>query len=953
MRPHNALATACLVFFAMTPSLRAAPVATAVAVETAPVVDGKLDDAVWRRAKPAGGFHPLMPGRKKVHATTFRAVYTPEALYLGIRCAEENTGALKADGRRKAAVFQDDSVEIFVVPTESKADYYQFVVNANGTQGIYYWMENKNIRDTAYDALWESRTFVGKGFWSIEVALPWHVFNRTHAKDIPEDWTFNIARNRFGGTKKCELSTWSPLKRSFHEPDNFGTLKGIRYDKARYDYRFELPEVVAEPTADGLALEVRAAFLNRTGRHRNLRARCLLVEPAASTAPQTFIARKRIRNAVTFTGLAVPKPGKYDLMIELRDSDKGLPCAVYRWTADIAFRALALELDRPFYRNNIYPTQRIERIEGRLLVYLPEKKTRGARAIIRFLDGSKELARHETPVTAGALAFRFDARNLKDGEYTIKGELVGVDGKTLAEKSVTLRKLPPFDGTVTRLDRELNLVVNGEPAFALGWYGQCYRLGVGTPIPFKLTRAVNITSGIDLDKAARNGILAIVGLAPERLCGKRLKELRIKEDVEPPDFVKDAARKVIEKFRHHPALGAWYISDEPECRAVSPVWLRRYYEFIRELDPYHVTVICSRRGETFAATTDVVSSHSYLSPRMSEGKIVFTRPMTKIRRDILATFRGGKGRTAAWTTPQAFTYARFPEDCPPTFLHERCMFYTAVVSGAKGIMPYIFHDARGMMDLRIGIDAMYETLHHLSPVLLAPGREELTVVSDGDAVLALAKRTGNDITIFAVNTTEKAVKAVLKSPALAGLKDMLVVREDRLVRPAGGEFADAFGPYGVHVYTTIQTLPYMETIAQIDDRIERELAAGAKEGNLIYRSASVRCFDASGLQYRVLPFLVDGVYDHPAWLGFKSRWLEVAFGRESVISRVVVSSVNLRDYEVHAWVDGEWKKVSGVRGNRLFRVEHRFEPTATVKIRIVCGKTRTGPPEIAEVEVYK
>jgi len=944
---------ASLVLFASASLGADTPETTSIAVKTGPIIDGKRDYAVWAKTKPAGGFNALLPGREIVHKTTFRVLHDTEALYIGVRCAEENTDALKTQSVRKAAVFLDDSIEIFIAPTENRADYYQFVVNAAGTQGIYYWMEVGHIRDTSYDAVWESKTFVGEGFWSIEAAFPWHVFSRTRSRQVSAEWAFNVARNRHGGAKRTELSTWSKLKRGFHETANFGTLKGVSYDAARYDYEFVTPAIQVEPTQKGLGLTVKANLINHTGQHRNLRARCLLPAIGAETEPQDLRAMRRKTTSIEFTGLVAAKPGKYDLAIELRDSTVGRPCAVYRWPADIAFQALAIEIDQPFYRNNIYPTQEIDEIKGRLLVYLPEKKTKSAKAVIRLLKGTETLQKHETAMTSAALEFAFDAKELEAGTYAVKAELLGDGAKPLASETVAIGKLAPFAGSVTRVDRNLNLVANGRAIFPLGWYGQIYRTGSGFPFPFALSRGVNFTMGMDMDEGAANGILVVADLQPERLLAKRRSELRIKEDVEPPAFVKEAARKVIEKYRHHPALAGWYICDEPECRGVSPVWLEHYYRFVRELDPYHVAIITSRHGDLFGRTADVIIAHSYLSPREQEGRVVLNRPMSKMRRDILDVFEGGRGRTSAWTMPQAFKYARFVEDRAPDFHMERCMFYTAIAGGAKGVLPYIYHDARSQLDLRIGIDAMYETLRYLEPALLAPGPEPVSVKSPGDSVLALVKKTDQGVTIFAANMSDQPAKAKIESPALARLSQMYVVREDRMVKVARSAIEETFEGYGVHIYTTIAMLPYMDTITQINARIKREQSVGADQGNLIYMDSRVKCFDASGIMYRALPYLIDGVYDHPAWLGFKSRWLEVAFGRELTISRVVVSSVNLRDYEVQAWTDGQWKQVSAVKGNRLFRVEHRFAPTTTVKIRIAGAKTRKSAPEIAEVEVYK
>ena len=64
----------------------------AVRVNTAPVMDGRLDDEVWQQAIPVSDFHQNRPGDHAVPSepTEVYVVYTADALYIGARMLAAN-----------------------------------------------------------------------------------------------------------------------------------------------------------------------------------------------------------------------------------------------------------------------------------------------------------------------------------------------------------------------------------------------------------------------------------------------------------------------------------------------------------------------------------------------------------------------------------------------------------------------------------------------------------------------------------------------------------------------------------------------------------------------------------------------------------------------------------------------------------------------------------------------
>ena len=78
------------------------PQMTAVRVSSRPTIDGKLDEAIWQRAKPADTFTQKVPdtGKSPSHSTRVRILYDNEAIYVGIECEQKGTPVVARLTRR-------------------------------------------------------------------------------------------------------------------------------------------------------------------------------------------------------------------------------------------------------------------------------------------------------------------------------------------------------------------------------------------------------------------------------------------------------------------------------------------------------------------------------------------------------------------------------------------------------------------------------------------------------------------------------------------------------------------------------------------------------------------------------------------------------------------------------------------------------------------------------------
>jgi len=193
----------------------AMPEVTVPMCSVAPVIDGTIAPGEWDGAAGLGCFSVLggaaAPDQPQVYVT-----YDAENLYMAARLPlapgrKPKDTATERDG----LVWQDDALEMFLDPTGRRGSYYQLIVNARGTQ--YDGMK----QSAKWDADWESRTQVGDGDWTLEMAVPFASLAAAKPND-GQTWAINFAWDRY--TPVRYTACWAPVTQGLHNPAQFGTL---------------------------------------------------------------------------------------------------------------------------------------------------------------------------------------------------------------------------------------------------------------------------------------------------------------------------------------------------------------------------------------------------------------------------------------------------------------------------------------------------------------------------------------------------------------------------------------------------------------------------------------------------------------------------------------------------------------------------------------------------------
>lgn len=247
--------------------------------------------------------------------------------------------------------------------------------------------------------------------------------------------------------------------------------------------------------------------------------------------------------------------------------------------------------------------------------------------------------------------------------------------------------------------------------------------------------------------------------------------------------------------KDHPALLAWYLSDEPEGHGRSPASERERYHNLKALDPHHPIGLCHFLWEALEKYKDACDfSMTDVYPITANRDV----PITHVGKFIDEARRVHGANWPHWAYIQIFggpdtDGGKWAQPLP----HEvRCMTYIALAHRATGILYFSYWPKAPRTWQSIG--SLNGEIHRMTPWLVAPGIE-LPAKSSDEQVRVRARQVGACGIVIAVNTsaaftdTEIAVPGI-KASSVRGLfkQQTVAVAKDRM--------RDFFAPFEEKVY---------------------------------------------------------------------------------------------------------------------------------------------------------
>ncbi len=325
-------------------------------------------------------------------------------------------------------------------------------------------------------------------------------------------------------------------------------------------------------------------------------------------------------------------------------------------------------------------------------------------------------------------------------------------------------------GTRVSFDNEGIVLVDGKPFFPIGIF--TYELTPAVLAELHELQFNTVLNGFatnQLDLLHEHGLMAVCHASPEW----------------------------INAAMNHPALFAWYLSDEPENRSTSAEKERKRYLELKSKDPNHPIGLCHTSFEaltTFKSACDVTMTDIYpITPERDKNIMGVSIMMDEARRihgaswpqwTYIQTFGGPEADNGVWAVP-------LPHEV-------RFMVYQALVHRATGILYFSYWPKQPRTWESIA--TINKEIHTLIPRLVAPGREGMLKSGNTNIQARVRSTSRNSGVIIAINTSPKFVQSEMQLEDAPS--ELNLPFEARTAKPsAKGALTERFSSYGVHVYT--------------------------------------------------------------------------------------------------------------------------------------------------------
>ena len=195
---------------AATPPLEKSLVQMAVRFKTAPVIDGRLDDEVWKHALVLGDFHQIQPGDNIAPSkpTEMLLGFDDKFLYIAFR-AHDDSRQVRATVAKRDDVAEDDNVRVLLDTYNDQRKAYILMFNPFGVQQDGILTEGGD-EDYSVDIVMESKGLLTDDGYTVEVAIPFKSLRYLAGKD--KLWGLHAFRRikRFNN----ESDSWMPISRN-------------------------------------------------------------------------------------------------------------------------------------------------------------------------------------------------------------------------------------------------------------------------------------------------------------------------------------------------------------------------------------------------------------------------------------------------------------------------------------------------------------------------------------------------------------------------------------------------------------------------------------------------------------------------------------------------------------------------------------------------------------------
>jgi hypothetical protein len=183
-------------------------------IDTAPKIDGLLEDPAWQGVEEATDFVMYQPGsgdlERQEQRTVAKVIYDDEAIYFGVMLYDDKPDEIMMQFTDRDQIGQTDYFQVNINPNNDGQNDTEFIVMSSGVQADAKANSGRRSRgwgfkDFSWSAVWYSAVKHTDDGWSLEMKIPyaalrfsntevqtWGINFRRSLKRINEEYSWNF-----------------------------------------------------------------------------------------------------------------------------------------------------------------------------------------------------------------------------------------------------------------------------------------------------------------------------------------------------------------------------------------------------------------------------------------------------------------------------------------------------------------------------------------------------------------------------------------------------------------------------------------------------------------------------------------------------------------------------------------------------------------------------------------